>query len=134
MENSNKRQKNLNMILATQKFRGTDLVFKHDLTGRVMTEGILEIRDNYKGQWLIDHILFFTKCVALESNIQVWNLVRCFTTDDSFTESFYLTCSNDQNEMVYCTKINRVDFPADFLTLHYKEGVLYLPGDDFFKK
>jgi hypothetical protein len=109
-----------------RQFAGSENWYRHGLVRDILfTDGAKYVADEGGAYWLLDEIALtqrFEKRFAAK-RFQVWTLkVR-----EDRTAS--LTCSDDNDELVYTKHIEFTDFPADAVTLWFANNTIYLPSE-----
>ena len=107
------------------QFTGSQIFYRHPLSGCVYTEGVQYLAEAGSAYWLLDAILCPQPHLPVLRNaeFQVWTLT--VREDRSAT----LICS-DGNDVELCSHpVPWTDFPLDAVTLWFANRTLYLPSE-----
>lgn len=119
MTDTNHSLGNLNDLLSG--FTGTEGYTKH-FTGKLFTDGVEHLAENYQTYWLLDLIFSLNKPEPIDE-FQVWKLQRVSGN------TFSLTADDGNDNILYTQEIPFSDFPGDSVELYYADNVLYLPSE-----
>lgn len=106
-------------------FYGIENHYRHGLTGKLYTDGIVALAKEWECYWLLDKIFSLQLEKAIRDvDFQVWYLSRIEETN-----SFKLILDDGNSVIKYEEVIDFSDFKDDDLKLYYIDGVLLLPSE-----
>lgn len=101
---------------------GTENYYNYSLTNYHYTDGVRDLATGCDAYWLIDLIISHQLCKNVsKERFQVWELTR------HFKDSFLIICTDGNSNKITSQKIQFSDFPFDFATLWFIDGLLLLP-------
>lgn len=108
----------------TKNLRSSNNLYHHPL-GFTCTQELRIIADQSKCYWLLRDIAFHNFLnKPIQESFQIWTLEKIKSTE----YSFFLSCRNDADKLLYSAKLPYSSFPGETITIWFKEEILMLPA------
>lgn len=101
-------------------------------TKYLLTDGVYQVIQDNKCNWLLKKIVSFQKVLVNES-FQCWELKRDVIMDAGRiyerSSSFILTCDDGNHNILKTYKIKELEFPFDVLKIWLQDDYFLLPSE-----